>query len=134
MAKFYRLANADNHGPYHSDHSASFNRSGDEDHPSPNQDPVLREKWERLRRSSSYKFGFRSLEQLLDWFSYKDRLSLADVGFRIRIYENLPIVYHGEKQSIAKLDSIQPIRILHPVTLESRATAISTTNYQSTAP
>lgn len=120
MAKFYRLANADNHGPYHSDHSASFNRSGDEDHPSPNQDPVLREKWERLRRSSSYKFGFRSLEQLLDWFSYKDRLSLADVGFRIRIYENLPIVYHGgeAKHRQARQHSAHP----HPASRHPRIT------------
>lgn len=134
MAKFYRLANADNHGPYHSDHSASFNRSGDNDHPGPCTDPGLRKIWDRLPQQTTYKFGFRSLEQLLDWFNHNDRLSLADVGFRIRIYENLPSVHHGKKQSIAKLDSIQPTRILHPVTLESHATDISTTNHQSIAP
>lgn len=90
----YRVVNADGVGLYASGHHVAGELHDMYRHPTPSDDYKLRDfYYEHISnglyfRNSPYVFGFASMEQLRHWIHSEELLmSLAESGFRIRIYQ-----------------------------------------------
>lgn len=73
----------------------------DQDHPSPWEDKDLCEVW-RDHLSAPFgtlRFGFKSLDQLRNWFTREEQMKLAMLGFQVVKFHPRR-VWHGAKQSI----------------------------------
>lgn len=95
----YLLSN-DLKGFYHFD-------SNREQHPSPRSDAKLMKSLleSNQRFDTSLQFGFKSIEQLKNWFNENNRKTLRTHGFYVAIYETNRY-YIGDKQCIfVKKDS-----------------------------
>jgi hypothetical protein len=64
-------------------------------------------------------FGFKSLEQLTEWFSERNREYLHNAGFRVRVYKCPDhVVRHGNRQIVFPMfdSEVSEIRSLHLLT------------------
>lgn len=69
-------------GVYRGQNKIGFDHN-DVEHPNPYQDGLL----EDTEYRSEYIFGFKSTEQLNNWFNKEDRKELARGGFNMCFYE-----------------------------------------------
>ncbi len=101
--QIYRVQHkTNNHGPYITDNMSIpclseileknnlEDQVSDPNHPSPLCDPILREIFMYPSKSSLFKFGFESLDSLMEWFySYPEEIIniLKDFDYHIVVYE-----------------------------------------------
>jgi len=112
MSLFFRVETADGVGPYQgtglinalvtkgviawSDMDETYLL----DHPTPENDPVLRFTWQILKHKEQYIFGFKSLKAVYNWFCLKEEVEwLIENNFHVSIYES-DYCFHGKWQSI----------------------------------
>lgn len=90
-------------------------------HPTPDNDEGLRVIWDKLFRletTSEYIFGFKSLNQLHNWFFFNEEGVRYLIGWyptemRVVIYEVEDDYYHsGQFQAIAHKEHMQLFKVL----------------------
>lgn len=112
----YRIQCASNKGPYRNyryciDHD-EYSPESDKLRPGPESDGI------DCITAKCY-FGFLSLEQLLRWFTAKDRRNFRRAGLKVAVYKVPPkYVYVGGKQVAFVQRKGKIERILDPLTLE----------------
>lgn len=108
LITIYRIENGDGLGPYvGADHWMWQTKMHiPPNNPSPCQDPGLKENWDQAR-CHEYKYGFKSLEQLGEWFSPKELKRLHRLGFEIKTYRVLKSqCFIGTKQLMFHKESV----------------------------
>lgn len=105
----YRVENSEGIGPYCAGNGSmefSFESShnGSKNHPGPFDDEGLAKFWGKMEfsKKEKWKFGFESMEQLLDWFKIEDIAELQEAGFFITLIPKNKIqnIAYGKKQVI----------------------------------
>lgn len=107
MVKVFRVQHVESGwGPYASPnrgYTRHFNDNDIERHPTDTEDRKMLEHDVRsLRRMEVWKrlrFGFESMEQLMEWFDHPRRELLASLGYEIAEYEARDVVV-GERQLV----------------------------------
>lgn len=94
-------------------------------HPVPNDDPLLGHIWNDLKNHeehSNYRFGFKSIELLNQWFIVADRWEMLEENFRVvhlSVTDTMKgfhrSVYHGETQSIFLPEYAEVVNVLSPI-------------------
>lgn len=109
MSVIYRIQNSEGKGPYNLsdldvrswiDNTTKHN--GDQC-PGPWEDEGIAEYWDDLCRralSKKFKFGFKTLEQMLEWFSETEIERLKEFGFDVVEIplEQVSELIEGQKQ------------------------------------
>lgn len=121
----YRIEKIGDRGPYSTDGMAEYERFATAHdyylHPTPDEDGLpspysLRSKW------SPYRFGFRTKDQLKNWFhSSTGRVAMARCGWKPYVFEldgRRHKVLHGFKQCMFNREVARMVAELDPETLE----------------
>lgn len=112
MSLFFRVENADGVGPYQGTSLIDalvtkgvitlddMDKTYLLDHPTPDNDPILRSTWLSLKCKEQYIFGFKNLKSVYNWFCLKEEVEwLIENSFHVSIYES-DYCYHGKWQSV----------------------------------
>jgi hypothetical protein len=123
MAEFYRVEK-NGKGPYAGENSViyflfekkvisgkHFPEGYQDARPTPSMDNGLSKFWTETESEirQNYVFGFSSFDAIFSWFSLPEEIEFFEkYGFSVVKYEACDII-KGEKQAIARSDSLMPI-------------------------
>jgi hypothetical protein len=84
----YRVETKDGEGPYTGPHNLAFTllatHQSSDNHPAPRADDIDISYWDRR---PMFRFGFKTVEQLHDWFNASERDALRGYGYLMVTYE-----------------------------------------------
>lgn len=100
----YRVENKDGDGPYIKGFTLMWDnsRQSRETNPSPQEDPTLANAIASQGINvSQFRFGFKTLEQLEQWFSAEELARLKALGFEVKQVQ-AQLVIEGDSQILFK--------------------------------